>query len=54
MKFKPKNYRDTSAFFVCWELECKEESTRIWADSETAVLDLCDNHYQQAMKERLQ
>ena len=51
MLFKSKTYIDHSAFFVCRELDCKEESTRIWADKETSVIDLCDKHYQQAKEE---
>ena len=34
-----------SAFQICEEEKCKEESTKIWTNSETRILDLCDKHY---------
>jgi hypothetical protein len=34
-----------SAFQVCEEEKCKNESTRIWANSKTRIIDLCDQHY---------
>jgi hypothetical protein len=52
MRFKGKGYIDNSAFFVCWEIDCKEESTRIWANSQGPVIDLCDFHYNQAIYEQ--
>lgn len=52
MRFKPKDYRDYSAYFVCWEADCQDESTKIWADKETSMIDLCDKHYEEATKER--
>lgn len=51
MRFKSKSYIDHSAFFVCREIDCKEESTRIWAGKETPVVDLCDQHYKEAKEE---
>jgi hypothetical protein len=52
MRFKGKGYIDNSAFFVCWEIDCKEESTKIWANSQGPVIDLCDFHYNQAIYEQ--
>jgi hypothetical protein len=34
--------------FVCEEEFCQEESTRIWANSQTRIVDLCDYHYSKA------
>ena len=34
--------------FVCEEELCQEDSTRIWANSETRIVDLCDYHYSKA------
>ncbi len=36
--------------FVCEEEFCEEESTRIWASTQSRVADLCDFHYSEAMK----
>jgi hypothetical protein len=32
---------------ICEEEFCQEESTQIWASSETRIIDLCDLHYTQ-------
>jgi hypothetical protein len=44
---KLKDYRSLiySAFMHCEEESCKKESTRIWASSQTRIVDLCDEHY---------
>jgi hypothetical protein len=34
--------------FMCEEELCEEDSTRIWASSQTRIADLCDFHYSQA------
>jgi hypothetical protein len=34
-----------SAFLHCEEESCKKESTRIWASSQTRIVDLCDDHF---------
>jgi len=34
-----------SAFMHCEEESCKKESTRIWASSQTRIVDLCDDLY---------
>lgn len=34
-----------AAFLSCEEESCKQESTRIWASSQTRIVDLCDEHY---------
>jgi hypothetical protein len=34
---------------ICEEELCQDESTRIWASSETRIADLCDLHYSQAI-----
>ncbi len=33
---------------MCEEEFCEEESTRIWANSQTRIVDLCDYHYSRA------
>ena len=38
-------------FPICEEESCKEESTRIWANSQTRIIDLCDFHYSEQIKE---
>jgi hypothetical protein len=44
---KLKDHRSSiySAFMHCEEESCKKESTRIWASSQTRIVDLCDDHY---------
>ena len=51
--FKLKNPRKLmySAFQVCEEESCKEESTKIWTNKETRILDLCDKHYDELESE---
>lgn len=39
-----------SAFLQCQEESCTKESTRIWAGSETRIVDLCDEHYDMVME----
>lgn len=34
--------------FICEEESCEEESTQIWANSESRIVDLCDLHYSRA------
>jgi len=34
---------------ICEEELCQDESTRVWASSETRIADLCDLHYSQAI-----
>jgi hypothetical protein len=36
--------------FICEEESCKDESTQVWASSESRIADLCDLHYSQAIK----
>jgi hypothetical protein len=36
--------------FICEEEFCQEESTHIWANSQTRIVDLCDFHYSEATK----
>jgi hypothetical protein len=35
--------------FICEEEFCHEESTKIWASSESRVVDLCDFHYSKVL-----
>ena len=35
-------------FLICEEEFCQEESTQIWANSESRIVDLCDMHYAKA------
>lgn len=44
---KLKDHRSLmySAFLHCEEESCKKESTRIWASSQTRIVDLCDDHF---------
>jgi hypothetical protein len=34
---------------ICEEELCQDDSTRIWASSESRIVDLCDLHYSQAI-----
>jgi len=36
--------------FICEEEACQDESTQVWASSESRIADLCDLHYSQAIK----
>jgi hypothetical protein len=45
IKLKDKEFLAYSAFYVCEADPCQEEATRIWANSETRIIDLCDSHY---------
>ena len=42
-----------SAFQICEEEKCKEESTKIWTNSEIRILDLCDKHYNELESEKI-
>ena len=33
---------------ICEEEFCEDDSTQIWANSESRIVDLCDLHYSQA------
>lgn len=35
---------------ICEEEFCEDESTRIWASSESRIVDLCDLHYGQVTR----
>jgi hypothetical protein len=45
MIFKNKK---TLNLLICEEEFCEDESTQIWANSESKIVDLCDLHYNQA------
>jgi hypothetical protein len=49
-----KNPRDLiySAYQVCEVELCKNEATRIYASSESRIVDLCDIHYDHIISER--
>ena len=34
--------------FICEEELCQDDATRVWASSESRIVDLCDLHYNQA------
>jgi hypothetical protein len=34
---------------ICEEELCQDDSTRVWASSESRIVDLCDLHYSQAI-----
>jgi hypothetical protein len=53
--FKLKDPRKLmlSAFHICEEEKCKEESTKIWTNHETRILDLCDKHYNELELENI-
>jgi hypothetical protein len=36
--------------FICEEEFCEDESTQIWASSESRIVDLCDYHYMEALQ----
>jgi len=36
--------------FICEEELCQDESTKVWANSESRIADLCDFHYSEASK----
>jgi hypothetical protein len=36
--------------FICEEESCEEESTHVWANSESRIVDLCDLHYGKAIE----
>ena len=48
IKLKDKDFYKHSAFYGCEVDPCYEEATRIWANSESRIIDLCDAHYQEA------
>jgi hypothetical protein len=35
-------------FSICEEELCEDESTQVWASSESRIVDLCDLHYSKA------
>jgi hypothetical protein len=39
------------AFQICEIEECKEEAERIYASSESRIIDLCQKHYNQITSE---
>ena len=41
-----------SAFQVCEIEGCKKESEKIWASSETRIIDICKDHFNQIESER--
>ena len=39
-----------SNMLICEEELCQDDSTQIWASSESRIVDLCDLHYSQAIQ----
>ena len=39
-------------FSICEEEFCEEDSTKIWASSESRIVDLCDLHYNQVKEKK--
>ena len=50
IKLKDKDFYIHSAFYGGEADSCLEEATRIWATSESRIIDLCDTHYDEATK----
>lgn len=50
IKLKDRDFFIHSAFYVCEADPCEEEATKIWANSESRIIDLCDNHYSQVSR----
>lgn len=50
IKLKGKDALAYSAFFICRADPCSEEATRIWANSESNIIDLCDTHYDEVAR----
>jgi hypothetical protein len=50
IKLKDKDFYLHSAFYGCEADPCLEEATRIWATSESRIIDLCDTHYDEVTK----
>jgi hypothetical protein len=48
IKLKDKDFFSYSAFYGCEADPCQDEATRIWANSESRIIDLCDLHYKEA------
>jgi len=48
IKLKDLRSREYFAFQVCEANPCSHEATKIWASSESRIVDLCDLHYQKA------
>jgi hypothetical protein len=40
------------SLFICEEELCKDESTHVWASSESRIVDLCDLHYSEATRNK--
>ena len=38
------------SMFICEEELCQDESTHVWANSESRIVDLCDLHYSEVTK----
>jgi hypothetical protein len=38
--------------FICEEELCQDESTQIWANSESRIVDLCDLHYSEVTQNK--
>jgi hypothetical protein len=49
-----KNPKDLiySAYQVCEVESCKKEAEKIYASSESRIVDLCESHYDQIINER--
>ena len=49
-----KNPKDLiySAYQICEVESCKKEAEKIYASSESRIIDLCESHYDQIISER--
>lgn len=50
IKFKDPRTLIYLAFQVCEIDPCTQEATKIWASSESRIVDLCDLHYAEVRK----
>jgi hypothetical protein len=52
IKLKDPRSLPYTPYQVCEVDPCLEESVRVWASSETRIIDICKKHYEQVILER--
>ena len=52
IKLKDPRALPYAGFQICEVDPCMEEAEKIWASSETRIIDICKKHYQQITSER--
>lgn len=50
ISLKPAKGLGNLNFNICEEEFCQDDGTKIWANSESRIVDLCDLHYNEARK----